>query len=275
MALVVSPRLMHRLANPLTRRFTATALFGALTGFKPPMPMSSAMDLPLDAAPQERYVFKPSYGSSHHWALGRLTGSVEGSRVLDIGAGGGGIGRSILPEGPSQLVAVEIDPRAQAGLRDTYGEVYASIEPLAGREFDTVVLLDVLEHMADPFGFLEQLERLIAPGGKILISVPNVAHWSVRFSLLFGRFEYRSRGILDRTHLQFFSRRRFRQMCSSLPSCSIETMGASIEPVELVLPRWSVRNPLFAFMSRVRVGVAKLLPGLMAYQHLAVLRRDR
>ena len=238
--------------------------------------MVSAMDLPLDAAPQERYVFKPSFGSSHFWALRQLSGQVSGKRILDIGAGGGGIGRSIRPEWPAQLVAIEIDPRAQALLRDIYDEVHAEIESLEGRQFDTIILLDVLEHMSDPFGFLKQVQRILAPGGRVIISVPNVAHWSVRFPLFFlGRFEYRSRGILDRTHLQFFSRRRFHEMCSSLSECSVEESSASIEPVELVLPRWAVNNPLFAMLSRVRVALANALPGLMAYQHLGVLRRGR
>ncbi len=236
--------------------------------------MASAMDLPIDAAPQERYVFKPSFGSSHQWALSKLRGTAHGARVLDIGAGGGGMGQALLAEGPAQLVAVEIDPRAQALLRQLYGEVYSSIEQLHGRQFDTILLLDVLEHMSDPFGFLKQVEKLLSPSGRIVISVPNVAHWSVRFSLFFlGRFEYRSRGILDRTHLQFFSRRRFTEMCSSLNSCSPEALGASIEPVELVLPCWASKNPLFAGLSRLRAAVAGLIPGLMAYQHLAVLRR--
>lgn len=236
--------------------------------------MASAMDLPIDAAPQERYVFKPSFGSSHHWALSQLRGTAHGVRLLDIGAGGGGMGQALLPEGPAQLVAVEIDPRAQALLRNLYGEVYSSIEPLLGRQFDTILLLDVLEHMSDPFGFLQQVEKLLSPSGRIVISVPNVAHWSVRFSLFFlGRFEYRSRGILDRTHLQFFSRRRFREMCASLKSCSEEALGASIEPVELVLPAWASKNPLFSGLSRLRAAFARLVPGLMAYQHLVVLRR--
>ena len=220
--------------------------------------MASAMDLPLDATPQERYVFKPLYGSSHYWALGHLRGSVAGSRVLDIGAGGGGIGRAIKPEGPAALVAIEIDPRAQIALRETY----------------SIILLDVLEHMSDPFSFLKGVQGVLAPGGRILISVPNVAHWSVRLPLLFlGRFEYRSRGILDRTHLQFFSRRRFREMCSSVPGCSVQELSASIEPVELVLPQWSVQNPFFALLGKVRAAVAHALPSLMGYQHLAVLKR--
>ena len=235
--------------------------------------MASAMDLPLEAAPQERYIFKPLCGSSHFWALQQLKGRVAGTRVLDIGAGGGGIGRSIRPEKPAQLVAIEIDLRAQLPLQELYDEVHGDLSPLKGRQFDTIILLDVLEHMSDPFAFLSRVQELLAPNGLIIISVPNVAHWSVRFPLFFcGRFEYRSRGILDRTHLQFFSRRRFLDLCSALAGCRIERLSASIEPVELILPTLLTANPIFSALSRCRSFIAELLPGLMGYQHLALLK---
>ena len=233
--------------------------------------MVSALDLPLEASPEERYVFKPSYGSSHHWALGQIQGHIGDRRVLDIGAGGGGIGRAARTQNPKELVAIEIDPRAQAALQSTYDEVHADIAVLAGRQFDLVVLLDVLEHMSDPFGFLKQLRPLLAPGARLILSVPNVAHWSVRFGLLFGRFEYRSRGILDRTHLQFFSRRRFLEMCNSIDQAEIAVTSGSIEPIELILPTWASSNPLFESLAKLRFNFAELLPGLMAYQHLGVI----
>ncbi len=233
--------------------------------------MVKALKLPLEATPQERYVFKPFYGSSHYWALGQLAGSVSGKRVLDIGAGGGGIGRAAREQGPRELVAIEIDPAAQAELRQTYDEVHASIAPLKGRQYDLVILLDVLEHMSDPFGFLQELRPLLAPGARLVISVPNIAHWSVRFSLLVGRFEYRSRGILDRTHLYFFSRRKFKQMLRSVPDGKITELNGSIEPVEFVLPTWAYENPMFRMCALFRYWLARKLPGLMAYQHLGVV----
>jgi SAM-dependent methyltransferase len=233
--------------------------------------MASALDLPLEAAPQERYVFKPSYGSSHHWALSQIQGRVNGKRVLDIGAGGGGIGRAARAEDPKELIAIEIDPRAQAALQQTYDEVHGDISALQGRQFDLVILLDVLEHMTDPFGYLRELRPLLAPGARIVISVPNVAHWSVRFGLLFGRFEYRSRGILDRTHFQFFSRRRFLEMLRSLDRSEVVETSASIEPIELMLPSWASSNPVFQGLAKLRSKFAGALPGLMAYQHLGVV----
>jgi hypothetical protein len=125
--------------------------------------------------------------------------------------------------------------------------------------------------MSDPFGFLKELRPLLAPRARVIISVPNVAHWSVRFGLLFGRFEYRSRGILDRTHLQFFSRRRFVEMLSSVDGSEIELTSASIEPIELMLPLWASNNPIFQGLARARSKFAHLLPGIMAYQHLGVV----
>jgi SAM-dependent methyltransferase len=198
---------------------------------------------------------------------------MAGKRVLDIGAGGGNIGRIIRPEGPADLVAVEIDTRAHPLLVHTYTEVHTSIETLLGRQFDYVLLLDLLEHLSEPFDFLEKLRPLLAPGARLVISVPNVAHWSVRFPLFFlGRFEYRSRGILDETHLFFFTRRRLRDLCASLPGATQETVSASIEPVELALPSWVWDNFVFRGLSRVRKCIAELFPGLMAYQLLTVVK---
>ncbi len=235
--------------------------------------MLSAMVLPAEASPQERYVFKPSFGSSHQWALAQLSGRMTGRRILDIGAGGGTIGRMISPEGPAELVAVEIDSRAHPLLIRTYSEVYTSIEPLSGRQFDYVLLLDVLEHLSDPFDFVRKLQPLLAPGARLIISVPNVAHWSVRFPLFFlGRFEYRSRGILDETHLFFFTRKRVRELCASVPHSIMENLSVSIEPLELALPAWVSGTLLFRGLSRVRKWFAELLPGLLAYQILTVVK---
>lgn len=233
-----------------------------------------ALVLPDEASPLEKYLFKPLYGSSHHWALEVLSDVSPQSRVLDIGAGGGGMGKALRTHGPSRLIAVEIDATARAALEPIYDAVHPDPSPLVGKEqFDVVLMLDVLEHMVDPFGFLKNLAPLLAPGARVVISVPNVAHWSVRLPLmLLGRFEYVSRGILDKTHLQFFSRRRFIDLLSAVPGGRIEVTSASIEPVEFVLPGWMTENAVFALLARVRRAVAQAIPGLFAYQHLGVVR---
>ena len=69
-----------------------------------------------------------------------------------------------------------------------------------------MLLLDVLEHLKSPETILDQCHDVLAAGGLAVISLPNVANITVRLSLLFGRFRYTDRGILDRTHLRFFTR---------------------------------------------------------------------
>lgn len=226
------------------------------------------------AAPvHEKYHFKPLLGSSHWWALRHLRGRVAGKRVLDIGAGGGGIGRAIRGEGPLEMVAVEIDTRSHPILQESYDLVTADISAISEMRFDWIILLDVLEHLPNPRQYLQGLKSLLNPGGLILISVPNVAHWSVRFPLFFlGSFEYQSLGILDGTHLQFFSRRSFVKLCQSLPDSEIAELSASIEPFELALPRWASDNFLYKALLPFRHWIACALPGLMAYQNLAVIR---
>ncbi len=73
---------------------------------------------------------------------------------------------------------------------------------------------DILEHVTNPKDVLDRHLPLLAPGGHILISLPNVAIWNVRLALLFGRFEYGDTGTLDRTHMRFFTRRSLRQLLS-------------------------------------------------------------
>jgi hypothetical protein len=94
----------------------------------------------------------------------------------------------------------------------------------------------------------------------------------VRFPLFFlGSFEYRSLGIMDGTHLQFFSRKGFLKLCRALPDCKVIEASASIEPFELALPTWLSDNAIYRALLPIRHALARALPGLMAYQHLALL----
>jgi len=220
----------------------------------------------------KKYQFKPLKGSSHRWALDQLRGNVATSKILDVGAGGGGLGRCIREEGPAALVAVEPDLRAHETLSGIYDNVYSGIDSVEEELFDWILVMDVLEHTPSPESFLNQVRQLLAPGGKILISVPNVAHWSVRIPLFFcGRFEYQPIGIMDRTHLHFFYKRSLYRLCSSLLGCRVVSQSASIEPFELALPPWLGRSFLYKALIPVRLGVACMFPSLFAYQLLAVV----
>jgi 2-polyprenyl-3-methyl-5-hydroxy-6-metoxy-1,4-benzoquinol methylase len=130
--------------------------------------------------------------------------------VLDVGCGPGVVARALSARG-CQVWGLEIDARKAALARPHCVEVVeADVESgslatmFAGRRFDAILCLDVLEHLRTPDTVLGELAALLAPGGRILISVPNVTHGALRLELLRGRFGYRPSGLLDRGHLRFF-----------------------------------------------------------------------
>ena len=87
--------------------------------------------------------------------------------------------------------------------------------PLAVHEhgpYDTVVAADVLEHVRDPGRLLVELRALLADGAVVMASVPNIGHWYPRLRVVSGRFDYDARGILDRDHVRFFTRRSFARL---------------------------------------------------------------
>jgi SAM-dependent methyltransferase len=233
----------------------------------------ASRNITAEASAHERYLFKPFYGSSHLWALSILRDISVTSRVLDIGAGSGAIGRTLKESGVTELYAIEIDEKAAEHIGPIYKRVEDSIDAYEGQKFDVILLLDVLEHLTIPADFLRRVAELLSDGGIVLISVPNIAHWSVRIPLLFGIFNYQERGILDKTHYHFFTLRHLREMVTSVQGVKIECQSASIEPIEFLLPERVWRTKAFRFFSRARLAIAETFPGLFAYQLLLKLRK--
>ena len=156
-------------------------------------------------APYARETARSRYGT-HRMLAARVR---DGERVLDVGAGEGAFAEELHKRG-CKVVALEVDPARAEASRKRGLEVavknmeHADLTDLG--TFDVIVCADVLEHLTDPAAALERLKGILAPGGRILASIPNVAHYGVRLRLLAGRFEYTETGILDRTHLRFFTR---------------------------------------------------------------------
>ncbi|HJQ43269.1 MAG TPA: methyltransferase domain-containing protein [Jatrophihabitantaceae bacterium] len=148
-------------------------------------------------------------GTSHALML-ELVGSNK--RVLDIGCDTGYLGRAMIAMG-NRVSGVEINPvSAEEAAKHLEKVVVADLETgdlvaEFGRDsFDVVVLGDVLEHLRDPVTVLRQARPLLAARGYVVISTPNIAHGDVRLALLGGRFNYTKVGLLDDTHLRFFTR---------------------------------------------------------------------
>ena len=157
------------------------------------------------------YAFDPD---GEEWAA-RLLRRVPpgGGSVLELGPGPGAMTRVLLARG-YRVTVVENDPEALEVLKTLDVEVIPGnldntdwLDAIKGRQFDTVMACDVLEHLRKPEGVLQRLSEFVAPMGCLLISVPNIAYAGVLASMRSGIFDYSDKGQLDRTHVRFFTKR--------------------------------------------------------------------
>jgi 2-polyprenyl-3-methyl-5-hydroxy-6-metoxy-1,4-benzoquinol methylase len=135
------------------------------------------------------------------------------TRVLEFGCATGYMSKVLKERLECTVVGIEIDRNA-AALAEKHTErvIVGDAEKidyaaeLAGEEFDVVLLADVLEHLKEPADVLRRVRPFVAENGVVVASIPNIAHASVRLALLGGEFRYREWGLLDDTHLRFFTR---------------------------------------------------------------------
>jgi 2-polyprenyl-3-methyl-5-hydroxy-6-metoxy-1,4-benzoquinol methylase len=164
-------------------------------------------------------VFEPQYHQNTRTEIASFLNEPPGV-VLDVGCGGGATGRLIKEKFPgTRVVGIELNQNAAQYARQFIDDVLcASIDnvdlarDLPGVRIDTVLLLDVLEHLYDPWRALLRVRGWLAPGARVLASVPNIRNLSNLDELAGGRWEYEPNGVLDVTHLRFFTRESLRRM---------------------------------------------------------------
>jgi 2-polyprenyl-3-methyl-5-hydroxy-6-metoxy-1,4-benzoquinol methylase len=152
------------------------------------------------------------YHEDVNWGLLRLWGNRTGLRVLDVGCGFATTSARIQQLG-NEVTGIDSSPEiesvaAQRLSRVVHGDVLDV--DLGDARFDAIIFADVLEHLPWPVSVVKRYLQWLAPGGSIIVSLPNVGLWSVRFAHLLGRWEYDETGVLDRTHLRFFTRKSAR-----------------------------------------------------------------
>jgi 2-polyprenyl-3-methyl-5-hydroxy-6-metoxy-1,4-benzoquinol methylase len=139
------------------------------------------------------------------------------TRLLDVGCGNGAFGALFVDQG-THVHGVEPNPRAAEVAAERLSAVTVGHYPadFPGGSFDCIVFNDVLEHMTDPAAALDAAKGHLAPGGTIVASVPNVRNVDVLAPLILrGRWDYAGWGILDRTHLRFFTKATMRELFES------------------------------------------------------------
>ena len=148
--------------------------------------------------------------STHSLVVGLVP---EGSSVLEFGCATGYMTEVLVKRRGSRVTGIELDPEAAAQAGDHCERVIVGdaealdlAAELGDERFDAVLFADVLEHLRDPAALLRRVRPFVAEGGVVVASIPNIAHISVRLALLGGEFRYRELGLLDDTHLRFFTR---------------------------------------------------------------------
>lgn len=163
-------------------------------------------------------------------------------RVLDVGCGEGAVGRLLLERGAKAVVGVEVHEPAAEAARAVYDDVVArpveeALETLVPA-FDTILLYDILEHLADPAPVLRGLLALAAPGGILHVSAPNARHWTLlRDLVLRGTFGYADAGHRDSTHLRWFTRADLVDLVDTSGWEVERTAHAGLRPVSALAER--------------------------------------
>jgi 2-polyprenyl-3-methyl-5-hydroxy-6-metoxy-1,4-benzoquinol methylase len=163
--------------------------------------------------------FDPQYHQNPRTEIASFVAEPPGT-VLDVGCGGGATGKLLKEKFPgTRVVGIEINPRAAEYARQFLDQVIcAPIEEVdlardaPGAGVRLVLLLDVLEHLYDPWRALARVKSWLAPGTRVLASVPNVRNLAVLDELAGGHFQYAENGVLDVTHVRFFTRAELRRM---------------------------------------------------------------
>lgn len=185
----------------------------------------------------------PEVENDSHSCMLRMVGFNK--RVLESGCASGHMSEALNARACS-VVGVEIDPvAAQSALpwleRVIVGDFDDHVlwEGLKDEYFDVVLFGDVLEHLHDPLATLRESVKHLLPSGTVVISVPNIAHADVKIALLKGLFPYRDEGLLDRTHVHFFTK---------------ESLMKLVKEAGLVITEFSrVSVPVFS----TEIGVAR------------------
>lgn len=191
-----------------------------------------------------------------------------GSQVLDVGCSTGRFGEKLIRDKKCRVYGVDISARAIEQAKERLkAAVRTDIEreelPFENQVFDVIVMADVLEHLVHPQAVLDIARKRLKPEGFMLVSIPNVANIRIRLRLLFGQWRYTESGILDSTHLHFYTRKTAKEFFEQLGFAVAEI--AATPGFDFVIGKWRLFRGITDRM-------CQLHPRLFANQFIFVLR---
>jgi 2-polyprenyl-3-methyl-5-hydroxy-6-metoxy-1,4-benzoquinol methylase len=201
-----------------------------------------------------------------HWLLQRevLRHTRPGDRIFEGGVSSGYLARRFVEEGRlvdgAELSADAARQAEQICERVWVGDLERlDVDDLA--TYRVMLFGDTLEHLVDPAGLLRRLHPKLDTDGALVVSIPNVANWTMRLRLLAGRWNYTDRGILDRTHLRFFNKRTAIEL--------LQSAGFEVVRVQAAVPVPLATKP---GLSRLGYLIGNLWPSFFAYTFIITAR---
>ncbi len=186
-------------------------------------------------------------------------------KILEIGCGEANFGKAIKERNPDvEYTGVEMDKASAQIARQRINKVIeGNIDilnlPFDNKYFDCIITLDLLEHLADPWQTIKKLRPLLDDHGVWVVSIPNVRHYRVIYQLLTGYWDYTQQGILDKTHLRFFTFIGMKEMFAET-GFKIKAIGRNIDATNI--------------LKIAHAMSFNLLEDFVTYQYYLVLEKD-
>jgi len=237
--------------------------------------MLDAMETPLRRALAGKSVAVSRNDYVHRWSsmrgqvrqdlLDRI--ATDAKSILEFGCGEAPLGAALKQRQKCRVVGIEIDRQAAATAKKRIDDVYCGdareIVGILHETFDWIIGGDIIEHLDDPWTFLGDLRRITKPGGRLLLSIPNIAHAALISDLLDGRFDYVYMGLTCVGHLRFFTRHSVEEMLAiagwivervepqaPLPSIGGEALVRALEEARLPFSRDDLLAPGYYLTAR-------------------------
>jgi len=214
------------------------------------------------------YQLKPGPYSSHSLLVASLPAEGAGRSVLDVGCASGYLA-AILASCGYRVTGIDAPAAATAAFPESVEFITADLDaglPRLTTRFDYIICADVLEHLKQPARMLRDLPPLLAPGGRLIASLPNSGHAYFRSNVLLGRFPQHDRGLFDRTHLHFYTWQGWSELFST-SGFRIRSVACSGVPFGLALPKWQNTAAVRA-LERLSFEGARLWKKMLAYQFI-------
>jgi len=225
-----------------------------------------------------KYLYKPDTYSSHSRILRAIVSFAKERKlkILDVGCATGFLARELQKRG-HEVIGIEIDKEAAKEAKKYCSKVIVESADspkiqFPKESFDVIIFGDVLEHLPDPPSVLSRYKHFLKSDGLISISTSNVANWYVRVNLLFGRFEYEEKGIMDKTHLRFYTRKSLKKIIKGAGLHIVDFKGTPI-PFPMIWPITAKGKPLHA-IHLLYVLAVTIWPTLFAFEWVTLVKKS-